>query len=126
VGKAKKNTPKPRKRGKARTPPTPKEQAELAAPARVYWEVVLPRSLGEFAEPNPPAVPVPLKSAKEWIPELVKPVHDKLLAIGTTGASRWLALHPPPDGKPVKPRSAEKILRNCCGFPKANRGQRAK
>jgi hypothetical protein len=136
VGKAKKNTPKPRKRGKAakaaddkRTPSplNPKRMEEwlrrrwlmFSDYSPIYREPPYPRAT---PLPNPPAVPVPLKSAKEWIPELVKPVHKELVAIGTTKASHWVASRAPADGKPVKPRSAEKILRNYCGFPKANRG----
>src|SRR5262249_31751801 len=86
----------------------------------------LPQALGREAHQpaNPPAVPDRLKSAKEWVPEVVKPVRDKLLAIGTTKASRWVASQEPPDGKPVKDRSVEKILRDNLGFPKADRGSK--
>src|SRR5262249_15657966 len=75
-------------------------------------------------QPAIPAVPIRFKSGKEWIPEVVKPVRDKLLALGTTKASTWVASQTPPDGKPVKPRSAEKILRDDLGFPKAFRGSK--
>jgi hypothetical protein len=74
--------------------------------------------------PNPPGVPVRLKSGKEWVPEAVEPVRDKLLAIGTTEASRWLASRTPPDGRQARPRSIETILRDQLGFPKAFRGSK--
>jgi hypothetical protein len=64
---------------------------------------------------------VPLKSGKEWVPEVFERKRNELLAIGITDAGRLLASQTPPDGKPVKPRWAEKILRDR-GYPKAFRG----
>jgi hypothetical protein len=136
-------------RGKAAgdKPATP-EQAELAETARKCFfeplarldqqraKVVVSRVPDSLADaiaarlpatvplPNPPAVPVRLKSGKEWVPEVVKPERDKLLAIGTTKASCWVASRTPPDGKQVQPRSIEKILRDHLGFPKAFRGSK--
>src|SRR5262249_27819576 len=76
-----------------------------------------------LALPSAPAVPV-LKSGKGWCREVTKPVRNELLAMGITEASRWLASHVPSDGKPVKSRSIEKILRNLGLFLKADRGSK--
>ena len=78
----------------------------------------------ERLRPASPALPVHLKSAKEWVPEVVKPVRDKLLDMGITKAGVWVSSQKPPDGKSVEPRSAEKILRDDLGFPKAHRGSK--
>src|SRR5262245_53953451 len=46
----------------------------------------IPAAKPEWPKQPPaiPAVPVRLKSAKEWVPEVVKPVRDKLVPLGTT------------------------------------------
>jgi hypothetical protein len=72
--------------------------------------------------PTPPTVPVPLKSGKEWVREVFERKRDELLAMGITDAGRLLASQTPPDGKPVKPRWAEKILSGLGVWPKAFRG----
>jgi hypothetical protein len=81
------------------------------------------RRLAETATAPPPnpSADVPLKSGKEWVSEVFERRRDELLAIGITDAGRLLASQTPPDGKPVKRRWAEKIMRDC-GYPKAFRG----
>jgi hypothetical protein len=61
----------------------------------------------------------PKRTGKEWIAEVWsnKDKRDELLAMGITKAGHLLESQPPSDGKPVKHRSAEKIL-HALGYPK--------
>src|SRR5262245_18812974 len=144
MGKAKKNTPKPRKRGKAGD----KRWATTPEQVRKFWEQFfgddarIPRNplFGDYVHipGNPlfdktavrpaqlPSVASVRKSGKEWISDAFGQRRDELLRMGITDASRALAYEPQtaPDTKPMKPRSADKLLRNLDLWRKANRGSK--
>jgi hypothetical protein len=75
--------------------------------------------------PSPSAAPVRKLSGKEWIPLAFARRRDELLALTITEAGHRLAEESktaPDCAKPLKPRTAEKLLRNLGLWPQAFRG----
>jgi hypothetical protein len=173
VGKAKKNTPKPRKRGKAATAGGETAGGEtwdewqqsrhiLRVPRirETIFDLRVPRiregifdlrvpliresifnrmdrrlaridqRLAESAAVparllNPSVAPVRRLIGKKWVPVAFERRREELLALTITEAGRRLAEESktaPDCAKPLKPRSAEKLLRNLGLWPQAFRG----